>query len=1442
MKPIFLSGVITFVCSFLCSVTTNAQFGTSASAVFISNNDPGVYYNVSGSGAGLIGSAGDVFDNTNFGVHAQNAGTLVFRGGEVRTNKAPGAHVCGATLYYRIYTQGGTPGVFSTFNFPFSDDCEAPTYQYVTGVNCADGDQRWDLILEDGATIPYSPVDLTNFAPGNYMLEVYYEVTGSSTTTTGCDETISINNSGNNFKAFFSIQSPYLASANPTSCNGTQGSITISGLIPNTTYSITYFDDGVQVGPNNFVANGSGQVTISGLNAGVYSDFSLTVNGSTTELNTGAILSNPVLTPKFNKINPICAGSTAPILATTSNNGITGTWNPSVIDNQNSGSYTFTPTAGQCALPVTINVTVNPVVTPTFSFGTSLTICDGGTVPTLPTVSSNGINGTWSPATVSNTTSGTYTFTPTAGQCANPTTFSVMVNPNITPSFSFGSSLTICSGASVPSLPTTSDNGIAGTWSPSVVDNQNSATYTFTPTGGQCAITANFNVTVNPNITPTFSFGTSLSICAGGSVPSLPSTSNNGIAGSWNPAVVDNQASATYTFTPNPGLCALPTTFTVTVAPNITPVFAFGTSLTICAGGSVPTLLTTSDNGITGSWNAATVDNQNSAVYTFTPSAGQCATTATFSVTVNPDITPIFSFGTSLTICAGGNVPALPATSTNNITGTWNPATVDNQNSGTYTFTPDPGQCATAASFNVTVTPNLTPSFSFGTSLTICAGGAVPSLPNTSDNGITGTWNPANVDNQASATYTFTPTSGQCALPVTFSVTVTLNVTPTFTFGTSLNICAGGTVPSLSNTSSNNITGTWSPAVVDDQNSATYTFTPDAGQCAVPTTFSVNVNPIVTPTFSFGTALSICAGGSVPALPTTSSNGITGAWSPATVDNQNSGTYTFTPSVGQCATNTTFTVNVNSNTTPTFSFGTTLTICEGGTVPSLPTSSDNGVNGTWNPSVVNNTSSGTYTFTPDAGQCALTTTFTVTVNPNITPTFSFGTSLSICDGATPPTLSTTSTNGITGTWSPATIDNQNSATYTFTPNPGQCALAATLNVTVNPIVTPTFSFGTSLTICAGSAVPSLPTISDNGITGTWSPATVDNQNSASYTFTPASGQCANATAFGVTVTPNTVPVFSFGTTLTICAGSAVPALPNTSDNGVNGTWSPAVVDNQLSGVYTFTPVVGPGGCIVPATFTVTVNPILTPTFAFGTSLTICSGTTPPALPTTSANGITGTWSAAIINNQTSGIYTFTSNPGQCATSTATLTVTVNPTPTVNVIENVSVTDGVLVPTQGFSGTPSGVSFNWTNSNTSVGLGASGAGSVPSFKAANMSDQNITSTVTITPTLNGCNGITKNYTITVLPLNKDVFVPNVFTPNGDGKNDLLLVYGNYITKLEMRIFNQWGQQIELITDKNKGWDGRYKGKAQPVGVYVYTLQAELSTGKTVKLKGYINLIR
>ena len=72
--------------------------------------------------------------------------------------------------------------------------------------------------------------------------------------------------------------------------------------------------------------------------------------------------------------------------------------------------------------------------------------------------------------------------------------------------------------------------------------------------------------------------------------------------------------------------------------------------------------------------------------------------------------------------------------------------------------------------------------------------------------------------------------------------------------------------------------------------------------------------------------------------------------------------------------------------------------------------------------------------------------------------------------------------------------------------------------------------------------------------------------------------------------------------------------------------------------------------------------------------------------------------------------------------------------------------------------------------------------------------------------------------------------------------MLRIYGNYINKVEMRIFNQWGQQVTFINNPSQGWDGTQNGKAQPVGVYVYVLRAVMTDGRTVNLKGSITLVR
>ena len=542
-------------------------------------------------------------------------------------------------------------------------------------------------------------------------------------------------------------------------------------------------------------------------------------------------------------------------------------------------------------------------------------------------------------------------------------------------------------------------------------------------------------------------------------------------------------------------------------------------------------------NGITGTWSPATIltSTSGTTTYTFTPTAGQCATTATMDVLVNANVTPTFTQLGSY--CVGATADALPGTSLNGITGTWSPATILTSTSGTttYTFTPTAGQCATTATMDVLVNANVTPTF---TQLgSYCVGATADALPGTSLNGITGTWSPATIltSTSGTTTYTFTPTAGQCATTATMDVLVNANVTPTFTQLGSY--CVGATADALPGTSLNGITGTWSPATIltSTSGTTTYTFTPTAGQCATTATMDVLVNANVTPTFTqLG---SYCVGATADALPGTSLNGITGTWSPATILTSTSGTttYTFTPTAGQCATTATMDVLVNANVTPTFTqLG---SYCVGATADALPGTSLNGITGTWSPATILTSTSGTttYTFTPTAGQCATTATMDVLVNANVTPTFTqLG---SYCVGATADALPGTSLNGITGTWSPATIltSTSGTTTYTFTPTAGQCATTATMDVLVNANVTPTFTQLGSY--CVGATADALPGTSLNGITGTWSPATIltSTSGTTTYTFTPTAGQCATTATMDVLV--NALPIVDAGTNTNILHGT-----------------------------------------------------------------------------------------------------------------------------------------------------------------------------------------------------------------------------------------------------------------------------------------------------------------
>ena len=94
-------------------------------------------------------------------------------------------------------------------------------------------------------------------------------------------------------------------------------------------------------------------------------------------------------------------------------------------------------------------------------------------------------------------------------------------------------------------------------------------------------------------------------------------------------------------------------------------------------------------------------------------------------------------------------------------------------------------------------------------------------------------------------------------------------------------------------------------------------------------------------------------------------------------------------------------------------------------------------------------------------------------------------------------------------------------------------------------------------------------------------------------------------------------------------------------------------------------------------------------------------------------------------------------------------------------------------------------------------------------------------------------------VEILPID-ELFVPSAFSPNGDGKNDVLYARG-YIDDMLFVVYDRLGRKVFESTDKTIGWDGLIKGKKALEGVYSWYLQAEVN-GKSKRLKGDVTLVR
>jgi gliding motility-associated-like protein len=602
------------------------------------------------------------------------------------------------------------------------------------------------------------------------------------------------------------------------------------------------------------------------------------------------------------------------------------------------------------------------------------------------------------------------------------------------------------------------------------------------------------------------------------------------------------------------------------------------------------------------------------------------------------------------------------------------------------------------------------------------------------------------------------------------------------------------------------------------------------------------------------------------------------------------------------------------------------------------------------------------TFTPGAG--ALTSTFTYTItaaspcinDPSVAtvnvlaqPNAGGDGSISVCESSTAAInlFSVISGEQSGGTWvrTSGSGGTFNAASGTFTPAGGASPSTFTYTIagvapcvsdssiaTVNISQQPNAGTNGNVAVCesSGAVINLFDLITGEQSSGIWTrtSGTGGSFNAAAGTFTPTTGSTTSTFTYTITgiapcitdtavatININAQPQAGNNGQVTVCSLSTVSidlfnlisaeqaggTWTRTSGTGGvfnagAGTFTPAL--NAVSSTFTYT-LTGTAPCVNDSSIaTVSITTAVLP--AFAQVAPICYGDPLAALPTTSANGITGTWSAAVDNTVTT-TYTFTPAALQCARP-ATMTIIVNPLPVVSLPQ-----DGYICldnngdPSTTFelsTGLGAGYSFAWTGPGVPAGTNSS------SYQATEPGSYS----VVVTNTATGCvssaqapvitsyppqivKAIASDYfseqqivTVSVLPAGnyeyqldggafqdsnqfvnvpagdhtvhvrdkvgcgtaEDDFTiidyPKFFTPNSDGYNDTWNIFAlSNQPNSKIYIFDRYGKLVKEMSPQGIGWDGNFNGKPLPGTDYWFKVFFE-EEGMQKEFKAHFSLKR
>jgi gliding motility-associated-like protein len=1209
--------------------------------------------------------------------------------------------------------------------------------------------------------------------------------------------------------------------------------------------------------------------TATGLTAATYTATVTDANGCTTTATT-TVTQPTAVTASASSSPVLCNGGSTGSATVTSAGGIgpyTYAWAPTggtaaTATGLTAQAYTVTVTdANGCSITATTTVTQPTALAATTSFTQATCNMSNGSASVSVSGGVGPYTYSWAPsggtaASATGLAANTYTVTYTdANGCTGTATATV---PNAAaPTATITATVNVsCFGGNNGSLTVSASGGTSPytyAWAPTggtatTASGLTAQSYTVTVTDvNGCTTTASATVTQPPVLTASAS--SSPVICFGGSTGSATVTATGGVSPytyAWAPSggtgsTATGLTAATYTATvTDANGCTTTATTTVTQPTAVTA--SASSSPVLCNGGSTGSATVTPAGGIgpyTYAWaptggTAATATGLTAQAYTVTVTdANGCSITATTTVTQPTALAATTSFTQSTCSAANGSASVSVSGGIGPYTYSWAPtggtaATATGLTAQTYTVTyTDANSCSGTATVNVTNAGSPTITITATTDI-LCFGGNNGAATTTTTGGTAPyvyAWSPiggsgANGVNMTAQSYTVTVTDANgCSATATCTITEPPLLTSSAVMTPVL--CNGGTTGTATATGAGGVTPygyAWNPSAQITQTATglsaqTYSCViTDANGCSSTATVTVTEPPVLTSTISGVDVL--CNGGNNGSATVTPIGG-TGPY-----------TYNWTP---------------GSQVTQT---ATTL------------------IAGNYSCDIT------------DANGCSITLTIAITEPPALSAVTSFtqstcgasnGIADVVCSGGVGPYTYSWSPLGGTG----STTTGVPTGNYTCTiTDANSCSITATVNVPTAPGPSATIAPPTMVSCFGGSDGEAI--VTPNGGTSPYSYAWSNNDldsiagnliaGNYSVTVTDANGCTATATV--LIVEPGLLTVQASAAPSTVCVGAQV-SLSASAGGGTPGyqfDWTPGPLSGPNQTViptatttYTLT-VTDANGCTTTQPVLVTVNPLPSPTFVGD----VLAGCAPLCvnfsdLSTVASGSVTGwSWDFGDGNVSTQ------QNPSNCYTDAGVYSVTLTVTSAAGCTQTIVMNSYINVfanPVANFGASPQPTTILdpeicFTDSSTLAAqwdwnfgdlLNSSSTVQNPCFTYQDPTCYLVTLNVT---SADGCTD-SDTQTVCITP-DVSIYVPNTFTPNGNGLNDLFypVTIGIDPTQYEMWIFDRWGNMIWYTDDLDDAWDGIVLGHTEVVqqDTYVWKIKCKDVMGNQHNLIGHVNVIK